>query len=81
MIKTIKNLTFVSIRYFYKEFEIEQHENATYLVELWTEEMFKLPKGNYKYIGRSNELTREVVESELNMIFEEYINRSEEHNV
>lgn len=69
---------FVGIPYRFKNFTIEQYPvSGTYLMETDSKELnhwkTKIPKGDYRYIGRSNELSPEFVESELNVPFEEYI--------
>lgn len=69
---------FVAIPYSFKNFSIEQYPIAgTYLMETDSKELnhwkIKIPKGDYRYIGRSNELSPEFVESELGVLFEEYI--------
>ena len=69
---------FVVIPYRFKNFTIEQYPvSGTYLMETDSKELnhwkTKIPKGDYRYIGRSNELSPEFVESELNVPFEEYI--------
>jgi len=74
---------FVSIPYRYKNFKIEQYSRAgTYLMETelnhWK---IKIPKGNYKYIGRSNELNPEFVEEVLKVPFKEYTNMLNEMDI
>jgi hypothetical protein len=70
---------FVAIPYSFKNFTIEQYPvSGTYLMEADSKELnhwkTKIPKGNYKYIGRSNELSPEFVEETLNVPFKHYIN-------
>lgn len=69
---------FVEIPYMFKNFTIVRYPvSGTYLMETDSKELnnwkTKIPKGDYRYIGRSNELSSEFVESELNVPFEEYI--------
>lgn len=70
---------FVVIPYSFKNFTIVQYPvSGTYLMETDSKELnhwkTKIPKGNYKYIGRSNELSPEFVEETLNVPFKQYTN-------
>jgi hypothetical protein len=77
---------FVSIPYSYKNFVIKQYCQAgTYLMETDSTGLnhwkINLPKGNYEYIGRSNELQPEKVESKIGITFKEYINILNEKDI
>jgi hypothetical protein len=77
---------FVAIPYSFKNFIIEQYPvSGTYLMEADSEELnhwkIKIPEGNYKYIGRSNELSAEFVEETLNVPFKDYINMLNELDI
>jgi hypothetical protein len=73
----IKGL-FVSIPYRYKNFTIEQYPiSGTYLMETDSKELnhwkIKIPKGDYEYIGRSNELSPELIDKFFKASFNDYI--------
>ena len=77
---------FVAIPYSFKNFIIKQYPiSVTYLMETDSKELnhwkSKLPKGNYKYIGRSNEISPEFVEDIFKVPFKEYINMLNEMDI
>ena len=68
---------FFAIPYSFKNFTIQKYPvSGTYLMETNSKELnnwkTKILKGNYKYIGRSNELSPEFVEDTFNVPFKEY---------
>jgi len=77
---------FVSVPYKYKDFEIVQYNRAgTYLMETDSKELnhwkINVPRGNYEFIGRSNELEPELVEAKIGIPFKEYISILNEKDV
>jgi len=69
---------FISTPYRCKHFKIVQYGYAgTYLMETKSKELnhwkTKIPNGDYEFIGRSNELEPELVESKIGIPFKEYI--------
>jgi len=77
---------FVSIPYSYRDFAITQYcQEGTYLMETDSTGLnnwkINLPKGNYEFIGRSNELNAELVERKIGVPFKDYINILNEKDI
>jgi len=78
-IKTnMHKILFVSVPYIYKNFKIVQYNRAgTYVMETDGKDLnnwkIKIPRGNYNIIGLSNQLTPELVKSQIKISFNEYI--------
>ena len=77
---------FVAIPYSFKNFTVEQYPvSGTYLMETDSKGLnhwkIKIPKGKYRYIGRSNELNPELVEDTFKVPFKKYTNILNEKDI
>ena len=77
---------FVSVPYIYKNFKIVQYAKAgTHIMETdstglnhWKS---KIPSGSYDFIGRSNELSKDIIDLVLGISFEQYIDVLDENDI
>lgn len=77
---------FVSVPYQYKNFKVENyHVSVPYLLELDSKQLNSwkttLPRGIYKYIGLSHQVSLELVEEVLKVPFKDYINMLNEKDI
>ena len=69
---------FIPIPYIYKNFKLVQYATAgTYIMETDSTGLnhwkINIPKGNYEIIGRSHELSPELVKEKFQVPFKKYI--------